>query len=284
MAEKRKHQTVDATRLDAFAIDPDELVLVNDPAHPLYERERLEAPLPPALVANIKHRGVLKPVLVRKNGERLEVIDGRRRVLCARVANKALVVEGLKPMLVPIIVRKGHDADLVAISGAAQMHEEESPLNKARRAQKLVDFGYAADQIAVELGVSERCVQDWTKLLEMSSAVQDAIERRDLTASAALKLAGLDHEAQVKALDKLTSPAAGSKGNGKPATAKEAAGVAGRAVKPGLRQVKKVADAMGHGQVAVALGWVLGEVSAEDLAASVPGARSGLVAAGLVKG
>jgi len=59
----------DASRISAFSFDPDDLVLINDPTHPLYDA-RIKLPLKPEFVANIKALGVTVPVVVRKiNGE-----------------------------------------------------------------------------------------------------------------------------------------------------------------------------------------------------------------------
>jgi len=76
----------DASRISAFGFDPDDLVLIEDPKHPLYDA-RIKLPLKPEFVANIKALGVTVPVVVRKIDGRPVVIDGRQRVRAAIEAN-----------------------------------------------------------------------------------------------------------------------------------------------------------------------------------------------------
>jgi len=42
----------DASRISAFGLDPEDLVLIDDPKHPLYDA-RIQLPLKPEFVANI---------------------------------------------------------------------------------------------------------------------------------------------------------------------------------------------------------------------------------------
>ena len=65
--------------LPAFSIDPSLLTIVIDPKHPLYD-ERARAPIDEVMVASIMHYGVGEPVVCRRNGNLIEVIDGRQRV------------------------------------------------------------------------------------------------------------------------------------------------------------------------------------------------------------
>ncbi|WP_330996353.1 hypothetical protein [Burkholderia gladioli] len=60
--------------------DPDDLTLVVDESHPLYD-ERVHWPLDEAMVRNIDFQGVLQPIEVSKNPETgaTEVVTGRQR-------------------------------------------------------------------------------------------------------------------------------------------------------------------------------------------------------------
>ena len=115
-------QALNGRRLNAFGMDPMDLTVIghdteDGPDHPLYD-ERVKLPIDDAMVMNIASLGVREPIIVRKNGDAVEVVDGRRRVLHARVANELLAKKGEPLITVPAMLAKG-DACLmeqVAIS------------------------------------------------------------------------------------------------------------------------------------------------------------------------
>jgi ParB family transcriptional regulator, chromosome partitioning protein len=299
----RKKVALDAKRAGGFfMVDPDDVLIADDPGHPLYEAERNVLPLDPCFVKNIAKRGVKLPILIRKNGDRVvEVVDGRLRIRAAREVNKALREAGEKPMLVRAILEHGGDADLVAISGAAQIRTEESPLNKAKRAAKLVAYGYSTADIAIELGVSEKAVEQWLQIVDLSQSMQTAISLGHLSSTAALKFKHLSHEEQDAAVRSMTTtPAAQTTKTdadneqtpaeqaAKPAkvkrvTEREARAAAGGIVKPGLKAIKKVRSGL-IGQAVFVVAWMLGEIDARELVHQVPSAKAGLEAAGLLVG
>ena len=297
----RKKVALDAKRAGGFfMVDPDDVLIADDPGHPLYEAERNVLPLDPCFVKNIAKRGVKLPILIRKNGDRVEVVDGRLRIRAAREVNKALREAGEKPMLVRAILEHGGDADLVAISGAAQIRTEESPLNKAKRAAKLVAYGYSTADIAIELGVSEKAVEQWLQIVDLSQSMQTAISLGHLSSTAALKFKNLTHEEQDAAVRSMTTtPAAQTTKSDadndqtqaptakpvkvKRVTEREARAAAGGIVKPGLKTIKKVRSGL-IGQSVFVVAWMLGEIDARELVKEVPSAKAGLEAAGLLVG
>jgi ParB family chromosome partitioning protein len=99
----RLHQAIAGRRLNAFAVDPDNLIIIgldtdDGPEHPLYD-ERVKLPLDESTVLNIMAIGVKEPVLVRKTDGNPEVVDGRRRTMHAREANRRLRELGEKTLI-----------------------------------------------------------------------------------------------------------------------------------------------------------------------------------------
>ena len=81
---------VDAARAGTvFTLPPEDerFVLVNDKASPLYD-ERLELPVSEELALSIAREGQIQAGKVRKNGPKLEILDGRQRYRAALLANK----------------------------------------------------------------------------------------------------------------------------------------------------------------------------------------------------
>ncbi len=260
---------IDAPRLNAFAIEPERLVIVTDEKHHLYD-ERVKLPLDENLVRNIMVHGVQVPVLVVKEGNDILVVDGRQRVRAAIEANLRLEKEGAAPVRITILPKRGHDSELFSICILAnEMRQDDSPLVKARKANRLLTMNPDKKACAATFGVSAAQLDRWLALLDLDPKVQKAIERGDVSATAATELVGLSREDQVAQLDVLKQ---GSEATGVKATAKTVK----RAVKkkvsgtteyeaPSRRDLKKVYDNAGLDEEdKFLLGWVLGLVSADE--------------------
>ena len=181
---------IDEKRGTMFLVPPEKLKLVADKNHPLYDRRVEDAP-DESMIANIAMHGVLEPVLVRKNGEAIEVVAGRGRTKAAIEANRRLTAEGKLPLLVPVIIRSGADADLFGVMiSENEIRRGDSMLVKGEKARKLLNLGYTVQQIAVTFGVTRQAVEQWLAAEELPKPIKEAVEAGEITASAALQLAG----------------------------------------------------------------------------------------------
>lgn len=251
--------TFDASRLNAFSFEPEKLVLVSDSTHPLYD-PRMELPLDEGLVKNIMCYGVIEPIVIAKISEKPVVIDGRQRVRAAVEANKRLKKSGSEIMRVPCVVYRGTEADLYGVSVSAnEARQDDLPLAKAKKAAKLMNMGKSEEEVAIAFGVTPQAVTQWLKLLECSGPVQKAVERGQLSASAASKLSRLDGQEQTKALDELLTEA---KATGKRPTAQKVAKAAGQKAAR-MRSRKEILQRLEEKRLPEmyrkALLWVLGE-------------------------
>ncbi len=95
-------------KTNALKFDPENLHLVTDKSHPLYD-ERVHLPIDEGMVLNIKELGVLEPIIVWKDPETglTCVVVGRQRVKHTIEANKLLLKEGKDPLFVPGVVKRG---------------------------------------------------------------------------------------------------------------------------------------------------------------------------------
>jgi len=282
-----KTAVTDATRLNAFAIEPERLVIIDDPKHHLYD-ERVKLPLDEALVRNIMVHGVKVPVLVAKEGNSIIVFDGRQRVKAAIEANKRLKEDGSEQVKVKIFIERGDEADLFGVCILAnEMRQEDSIILKARKAKRLLDMnGGDVGAAAATFGVSKIQIERWLKLTDLAAPVVKAIESGEITATAAVELAGLSRDEQVEALEKLKVDAPkDKKGAAKPVSVKHAKKAAKSKAaaktkdpisdapaepeqkfdRPSLRDLKRVhSDQRLTEEDQRLLGWVLGYVSAEE--------------------
>lgn len=195
-----------ASRLNAFGCDPNDLVIVgydtkDGPEHPLWDGDRLPLVLESITeewVANILALGVLEPVLVRKNGARLEIVVGRRRVLGARAANRILGEAGQPLLRVTVMVHRADDKK----SFSAIVAENEGRLNdneivRAKKARRFLERGYSVQDAAIAMCVPVREVERLLPLLDLADEVQTLIEQRKIGLTVALTLRDLVRDEQV---------------------------------------------------------------------------------------
>lgn len=269
-----KKQSLDAKRANMFMFDPANLTIVgldttDGPEHPLYD-ERINLPLDEAMVKNVMALGILEPVGVRKNGDKVEVVFGRQRVRWAREANARFAKDGRQAMNVPVVVRRGDDSEhLGVLISENEVRQDDGPLQKARKAQKYTALGKTNDEAATAFGVTGQCVRNWLALIDLDGAVQKAVENGTISASAASKFAGLDREAQKRALAELEAQ---PKPTGKKAAKAAKAntnddvpqGVSRGRIRKILAQVKADKIELPE-QVQIVLEWMVGEKSDRSL-------------------
>ena len=196
---------IEAKRGTIFMIPPEQLTLVVAKNHPLYDLRVEDAP-DERMIANVAMHGILEPVLVRKNGELIEVIAGRGRTKAAIEVNRRLTAEGKPPLLVPVIIRGGTDADLFGVMiSENEIRRGDSMLVKGEKSRKLLNLGYTVQQIAVTFGVTRQSVDSWLAAEELPQTIKDAVEAGEITTSAALQLAGAGHtrEEQVRRFEEV---------------------------------------------------------------------------------
>lgn len=209
-------QAFSGPRVNGFLLEPESLVIVGIDTprydaqgneHPRYD-ERVECPLREEFVLNVMALGVKKNILVTKVDGRAFVVDGRQRVRAAREANKRLVARGELPMRVPVVQQKGEESLLAAIAVATnEFNLEDTPLVKARKAQRLRDLGRTDAEIAIAFGVTPKTIQNWAKMNGLSLPVKQAVEAGKLDASAAVHLHDLPVVQQRAQLDALIEQA-----------------------------------------------------------------------------
>jgi ParB family chromosome partitioning protein len=167
------------------------------------------------LIRDIFDKGVLQTVLCRKmeNG-RLEVIDGRRRVLHAREANKLRAKTGAALVKVPVNVIQADDIKALELQISLNMNrKEEDPITLSKKISTLI--GMLADspetirRVAVASNMSEASVRNYQRLARMDESIHEKIRSGKLGVSAALTLSAESPEVQNKIADKLIETGSG---------------------------------------------------------------------------
>jgi ParB family transcriptional regulator, chromosome partitioning protein len=135
------------------------------------------------LASSIAQVGVLQPVLVRRVGERYQLIAGERRWRAARRAGLATV---------PAVIRTTDDVSAVEHALVENLHRQDlTPLEEAAAFQQLIeDFELTHDDVAQRVGKSRSAVTNTLRLLGLPPAVQHLLADGKLSAGHARALLG----------------------------------------------------------------------------------------------
>jgi ParB family chromosome partitioning protein len=264
-----------------LSFDPAKLVLVTDPANPLYDA-RVHLPINEAMVLSIMEHGVKLNVTVYKNPETgdVEVADGRQRIKNAVEANRRLAEMGLpiryvSGSIIKTVPRLAALETSALMVIANQFRVEETPITRATKMLQQLNLGVNDERVAIMFGCDVQTVRNLVALLESPAAVQDAIDAGEITAAHARHLGKLPPEQQRAAVAEIKAATAGKTGHDKSKAAREVVervtakgGAKAPAKVKGKKEIlAKIAEFEAHGEAAAvaALKWVMGlDEAAED--------------------
>jgi ParB family chromosome partitioning protein len=134
------------------------------------------------LTESIRRRGILQPLLVRRDGDHgYELIAGERRL---RAAQRAGVDS------VPIVIHEVSDAEMLEVALIENLQREDlSPIEEAIGYQRMIDeFAHTQEEVAKRVGKDRSTVANAVRLLALPAAIQDEIESGSLSAGHARAL------------------------------------------------------------------------------------------------
>jgi len=136
------------------------------------------------LMDSIAANGIIQPIVVRRDGDRYELVAGERRWRAARALNMEFV---------PAILRQVDDAQALQLALIENIQRQDlNPIEKARGYRELiVRFSLTQDQAASKLGVKRSSVANMLRLLELPEDIQQLVSRGTLTMGHARALLGL---------------------------------------------------------------------------------------------
>ena len=137
-----------------------------------------------ALVESVKEKGVLQPLLVRKDPndeKRYEIVAGERRW---RAAQQARLHE------VPVVVKELSDSDTLEVALVENLQREDlTPLEEAEAYRRLMDeFGHTQEVLAKAVGKSRSHVANMMRLLGLPKPVQRMLDEGQISAGHARSL------------------------------------------------------------------------------------------------
>src|SRR5262245_36490093 len=148
-----------------------------------------------ALRESIKNHGVLQPLVVRRVGDRFQLIAGERRLRAAEAV-------GLKA--VPVTVVDFNDQQ--SFEAALVENIQRADLNPIEKAQGFKDYlgryHMTHDQLAMRLGLGRPTITNLVALLDLPEDVQGMVQRGELSVGHAKALKGISDPARQQAVAK----------------------------------------------------------------------------------
>ena len=160
-------------------------------ASPLQPRTHFTETAIDELVESIKQHGIIQPLIVRRRGDRFELIAGERRW---RAAMRLGLAEA------PIIVREASDQDVLELALIENLQREDlNAIEEARAFARLAkEFGLRQEDIAQKVGKSRAAVANSMRLLDLAEQVQSWLTQDRISVGHAKVLLSVkSHEEQA---------------------------------------------------------------------------------------
>ena len=146
---------------------------------------------------SIKAHGVIQPLVLRKVGNKYEIIAGERRY-------KASCMAGLKQ--VPAIVREMTDDESAEVALIENVQRKNlTSIEEAQSYKNLLDRGYMTqEELANKIGVSQPTIANKMRLLNLCDEVQDALLNEKISERHARSLLQIENpDEQKKMLNRI---------------------------------------------------------------------------------
>jgi ParB family chromosome partitioning protein len=144
-----------------------------------------------ALAQSIRTNGVIQPILVRRAGDRYDIVAGERRWRAAQMA-------GL--LKVPVVVRSFADEKLLEIALIENIQRENlNPIDEALAYRRLsTEFNMTQEGIAAAVGKDRTSIANYLRLLKLPEDVQQEVASGALSMGHARAIVALDDPQAVR--------------------------------------------------------------------------------------
>ncbi len=149
------------------------------------------------LANSIRQHGIIQPLVLRRIGDKYEIIAGERRFKAASIAGLTTV---------PAVIAQIDDNKSAEVAIVENVQRRDlTPIEEARSYKNLLDKGYLTQsELAKKMGISQSAIANKLRLLNLDESVQNALLNNEISERHARSLLVLpDHEAQKKWLDRI---------------------------------------------------------------------------------
>ena len=150
-----------------------------------FNKEQMEE-----LTNSIKERGIIQPIIVRRQSDKYEIVAGERRWQAAQNA-------GLHE--VPIVEIQADDLKSLEFAIVENVQRDDlNPIEEANGYKRLIDeFNYDHEKVAKFIGKSRAHITNCLRLLTLPSEVIKLIEDRKISQGHAKILVGLENASVI---------------------------------------------------------------------------------------
>ncbi|MFH0792469.1 MAG: ParB/RepB/Spo0J family partition protein, partial [bacterium] len=126
------------------------------------------------LAQSIREKGILQPLLVRRQGEKYQIVAGERRLRAGQIA-------GLKTL--PCLEVECSEDELLELALVENVQREDlNPIEEARAYRTLIEqLHFTQEQISERLGKGRVAIANALRLLKLPLDIQEDIEKGVLT-------------------------------------------------------------------------------------------------------
>ena len=151
------------------------------------------------LAESIKLHGIIQPLVLRRVGDKYEIIAGERRY-------KASTIAGLK--VVPALIVEMDDKESAEVALVENIQRKDlSAIEEAQSYKKILDMGYTTqEQLAARMGVSQSNIANKLRLLNLAIPVKEALLNNKISERHARSLLNItDPNMQIMMLNRIIS-------------------------------------------------------------------------------
>ncbi len=138
------------------------------------------------LIASIKEKGVIQPVLVRPKDGGYELIAGERRLRAARALNLEEI---------PVVIRNVSDQEALILALVENIQREElNAIEEAQAYKRLIEeFQLTQDSVAQSVGKDRSTVTNLLRLLKLPKEIQQRVSDGTLSMGHARALVAVEN-------------------------------------------------------------------------------------------
>ena len=152
---------------------PQELDIALIDPNPEQPRREFDPAALQQLAESIGQHGVLQPVVVRRAGERFELIMGERRFRASQLAGRTRI---------PAVILDVDPDDRLELAIVENVQRQDlNPIELAHAYQALADAGHTQDDIGRKVSMDRSSVANHIRLLDLSRGIQTDVENGRLS-------------------------------------------------------------------------------------------------------
>jgi ParB family chromosome partitioning protein len=167
--------------------------------NPFQPRREFDLAAIDELAESLEQHGMIQPLVVRRHGERYQLISGERRL-------RAAIKAGWQT--VPVQVREADDRQMSEVAIVENLQRKDlNPLEKAKSFRDyLARYGCTQDELAGRLNIDRSTIANLIRLLELPEGIHQAIYSGIITQGHARALLPLgDEREQLAFCDRIQS-------------------------------------------------------------------------------